>query len=90
MRRGAEGRSDCLLVFGHSFADRSRVNAPSPGHQPPQDPDAELAKDVAKAGALGCLGGVGAFGVFALAAIVGVVILFLVFAGLVMMTCGGH
>lgn len=68
------------------------MNAPSPppGHQPPQDPDAELAKDVAKAGALGCLGGVGAFGVFALVTIVGVIIIVLVMFGLVLLTCGGH
>lgn len=67
------------------------MNAPHPPqHTPPQDPNEQLAKDVAKAGALGCLGGIGAFGVFALIAVVGVIILFLVITGLIMMTCGGH
>lgn len=63
---------------------------PPPGHQPPSDPNAELAKDVAKAGAFGCLGGLGAFGVFLAAALVGVVILALVGVGLIYLACGGH
>ncbi len=81
-----------VLVFCQSLVDLRLVNAPSPspGHQPPTDPDAELAKDVAKAGALGCLGGLGAFGIFALVAIVGVVIVVLVLFGLLLLTCGGH
>ncbi|MBN8610994.1 MAG: hypothetical protein J0L92_10445 [Deltaproteobacteria bacterium] len=64
------------------------MNAPQ--HTPPQDPNEQLAKDVAKAGALGCLGGVGAFGVFALAVLVALVLLVLLGFGLLYLTCGGH
>jgi hypothetical protein len=67
---------------------RPVVNTPQ--HTPPQDPNEQLAKDVAKAGALGCLGGIGAFGIFALIAIVAVIILVLVGFGLLYLTCGGH
>lgn len=63
------------------------MNAPV---TPPQDPNEQLAKDVAKAGALGCLGGVGAFGLFALAALVGVILLLLIGFGLLYLACGGH
>ncbi len=63
---------------------------PSPAQQPPVDPNEQLAKDVAKAGAMGCLGGLGAFGIFALAVVVGLVILALLGAGLLYLTCSGH